>query len=56
MPVDSLGDFIGHEAVIQDHADQHFKGGGGRNAAALGHVRGNVHVQTRKLCAALRCV
>ena len=47
------GDFIGHEAVIQDHADQHFKGGGGRNAAALGHVGGNVHIQTGQLCAAL---
>ena len=47
------GDFIGHEAVIQDHTDQHFKGGGGRNAAALGHVGGNVHIQTGQLCAAL---
>ena len=47
------GDFIGHEAVIQDHADQHFKGSGGRNAAAFGHVGGNVHIQTGQLCTAL---
>ena len=32
------GDLFGHEAVVQDHADQHLKGGRGRNAAALGHV------------------
>ena len=47
------GDLFGHEAVVQDHTDQHLKGGRGRNAAALGHVGGDVHVQTRKLCAAL---
>ena len=47
------GDLFSHEAVVQNHADQHLKGGRGRNAAALGHVRGNVHVQTGQLCAAL---
>ena len=47
------GDLFGHEAVVQDHADQHLKGGRGRNTAAFGHVGGDVHVQTRKCCAAL---
>ena len=47
------GDLFGHEAVVQNHADQHLKGGRGRNAAALGHIGGNVHVQTGQLCAAL---
>ena len=47
------GDLFGHEAVVQDHTDQHLKGGRGRNTAAFGHVGGDVHVQTRKLCAAL---
>ena len=39
------GDLFGHEAVVQDHADQHLKGGRGRNTAAFGHVGGDVHVQ-----------
>ena len=47
------GDLFGHEAVVQDHADQHLKGSRGRNTAALGHVGGDVHVQTGQLCAAL---
>ena len=47
------GDFFIHEAVVQNHADQHLKCGRGRNAAALGHIGGNVHVQTGQLCATL---
>ena len=47
------GDFFIHEAVVQNHTDQHLKCGRGRNAAALGHIGGNVHVQTGQLCAAL---
>ena len=39
------GDLFGHEAVVQDDTDQHLKGGRGRNAAALGHIGGDVHVQ-----------
>ena len=44
---------IGHEAVVQNDADQHLEGGRGRNAAALGHVGRNVHIQTGQLGAAL---
>ena len=40
------GDLFGHEAVVQDDADQHLEGGRGRDAAALGHVGGNVDIQT----------
>ena len=47
------GDLFGHEAVVQDHADQHLKGGRGRNAAALGHVGSNVYVQTGEGCTPL---
>ena len=47
------GDLFCHEAVVQNHADQHLKSGRGRNAAALGHVGGDVHVQTGQRCAAL---
>ena len=47
------GDLIGHEAVVQNDADQHLEGGRGRNTAALGHVGRNVHIQTGQLGAAL---
>ena len=43
----------GRTEIGGNHTDQHLKGGRGRNAAALGHIGGDVHVQTGQLCAAL---
>ena len=43
----------GRTEIGGNHTDQHLKCGRGRNAAALGHIGGNVHVQTGQLCAAL---
>ena len=46
-------DLLGHEAVVQDDADEHLKGGRRGNAASLRHVGRDVNVQTGQLCAPL---